>query len=1096
MSVSVSGDTALVGADRDTVGANMYQGSAYVYVRSGTAWVQQAHLTASDGAAQDYFGSSVSVSGDAALVGAIFDDVGANIGQGSAYVYVRSGTMWSEQGHVTASDGVPGELFGNSVSVSGDTALVGAIFDDVGANIGQGSAYVYVRSGTTWSEQGHLAASDGAAQDYFGSSVSVSGDTALVGAPYDDVGANVNQNQGSAYVYVRSGTTWAQQGKLTASDGVPGDVFGWSVSVSGDTALVGAYGANNLRGSAYVYVRSGTTWAEQGHLTASDGVAQDFFGRSVFVSGDTALVGAEGDTVGANRNQGSAYVYVRSGTTWSEQGHLTANGGATGAQFGNSVSVSGDTALVGAEGDTVGANSAQGSAYVYVRSGTTWAQQGHLTASDGAANDGFGMSVSVSGDTALVGTAQDAVGANAYQGSAYVYVRSGTAWVEQAHLTASDGAANDGFGMSVSMSGDTALAGAPNKAVGANDRQGSVYAFRLRGTVGYKCGASTDCADNYACVDGVCCTSACAGSCDVCSAVLGAVSDGHCTPIPAGTPGTPACPGNVLCDGSSNACPAGCTTDSQCPSGLRCVDGGCAAVSDNGANCVTKTDCYSRNCVDGVCCDRACTGECEACTVALKGYGVDGVCKPIGAGLDPESECPAEVPASCGYTGKCDGSKAECAAYPGGTDCGATPGLTSCVGNKVVGKVCTDFRLCQDNSAGLDCAPQKCVNGACAPCVTAADCLDPNASYCDSTGRCQPRKVQGASCAASAQCLSTFCVDGVCCAEVCDKGCEWCGDPNAPGVCEAAPKGPPKSGRPACSGTGSCGAQCDGTKRDGCVYPGSATTCGAAKCQGDWVISAGTCDSSGGCTPGTLQDCGNYSCASPAGACKTSCTTKLDCRLGAVCDTSGSTGTCNASGAACQGAYNVKASDGTVSSCNGYRCVSGACQQQCGSNTDCGTGYVCAGSSCVAGTADGGTASGGASGSGGAASTGGASATGGATSVGGSSATGGAAGAGGASGRDSGIASGGALASTGGGTGTGGTTAPDAGKAMTSRDGGAKAAGAASGDTGACGCRVPKGGGGRGTPVGAAGLALGLAVLGRRVRRGRRTRLVSSGASK
>jgi formylglycine-generating enzyme required for sulfatase activity len=342
--------------------------------------------------------------------------------QGSAYVYVRSGTAWSQQQQLVASDGGSPDRFGISVSLSTDTAIVGAYLDDVGANADQGSAYAFVRSGTAWGQQAHLVASDGLAGDHLGSSVSVSGDTAIVGAP-----AAASQ-QGSAYVFVRSGTTWAQQVKLTASDGAPGDQFGGSVSVSGDYALVGALAetvsANAGQGSAYVFVRSGTIWAQQQKLTASDGASGDQFGGSVSVSGDTALVGANHDAVGANAGQGSAYVFVRTGTTWTQQGKLVASDGTANDQLGTSVSVSGDTALVGANNDTVGANAAQGSAYTFVRSGTAWAQQKKLTASDGAANDQFGTSVAVSGDTALAGAALDDVGASD-QGSAYVFVGIG-----------------------------------------------------------------------------------------------------------------------------------------------------------------------------------------------------------------------------------------------------------------------------------------------------------------------------------------------------------------------------------------------------------------------------------------------------------------------------------------------------------------------------------------------------------------------------------------------------------------------------------------------------------------------------------------------
>src|SRR5206468_3053516 len=161
------------------------------------------------------------------------DDVGANADQGSAYVFVRNVTTWTQQAQLTASDGAVSDAFGWSVAISGDTAVVGAFVDDVGANVDQGSAYVFVRSGTTWTQQAQLTASDGAVSDAFGWSVAISGDTAVVAAFVDDVGANVDQ--GSAYVFVRSGTTWTQQAQLTALDGAANDDFGYSAAISGDT---------------------------------------------------------------------------------------------------------------------------------------------------------------------------------------------------------------------------------------------------------------------------------------------------------------------------------------------------------------------------------------------------------------------------------------------------------------------------------------------------------------------------------------------------------------------------------------------------------------------------------------------------------------------------------------------------------------------------------------------------------------------------------------------------------------------------------------------------------------------------------------------
>jgi hypothetical protein len=339
--VSVSGDYAVVGAnENDDAGSN--SGSAYIFVRSGTTWTQQQKLTASDAASSDHFGRSVSVSGDYAVVGAVND----NSGEGSAYIFVRSGTTWTQQQKLTASDAASNDYFGISVSVSGDYAVVGAHGD----NSGEGSAYIFVRSGTTWTQQQKLTASDAASNDYFGASASLSGDYAVVGA-YGD-----NSGEGSAYIFVRSGTTWTQQQKLTASDAASNDYFGASASLSGDYAVVGAYGDNSGEGSAYIFVRSGTTWTQQQKLTASDAASNDYFGASASLSGDYAVVGAYGD----NSGQGSAYIFVRSGTTWSQQQKLTASDAASYDSFGISVSVSEDYAVVGAEGTN------GGSAYAFV----------------------------------------------------------------------------------------------------------------------------------------------------------------------------------------------------------------------------------------------------------------------------------------------------------------------------------------------------------------------------------------------------------------------------------------------------------------------------------------------------------------------------------------------------------------------------------------------------------------------------------------------------------------------------------------------------------------------------------------------------------
>lgn len=499
-SVSVDGQTAVIGAS----GSNSSQGSAYVFVGSGSSWSQQAKLVASDGASGDQFGVSVAVSGNTALVGAS----GNASGQGAAYIFTLAGTTWSQQAKLIASDAASGDQFGASVSLSGTTAVAGA----AGKSGSTGAAYVFISSATTWTQQAKLTASDGVSGDKFGFSVAVSGDTVLAGAPVKNCQFNCGTPSagglGGAYVFAFSGSSWSQQAELASSDG--GGAFGYSVAVSGTTAIVvenynnsltgaafafvrsgsnwtqqakllasdrvigngitaaavngnfalfGVPGKNSSQGEAYVFVQTGTNWTQQAELTASEATSADSFGSAITVNGETALVSSPTKA----SNQGAVYVFVRSDSdgTWSQQAKLTVPGSAS---FGGTVSLSADTAVIGATN----------TAYVFVRSGTSWTQQAKLVGSDTATSDSFGGAVAIDGDTAVIGASAK----NNFLGAAYVFVRSGTTWTQQAKLTASDAAANDQFGSSESVSGDTILTGVPFK----NSAQGLVYVFVRSGT--------------------------------------------------------------------------------------------------------------------------------------------------------------------------------------------------------------------------------------------------------------------------------------------------------------------------------------------------------------------------------------------------------------------------------------------------------------------------------------------------------------------------------------------------------------------------------------------------------------------------------------
>ncbi len=402
--------------------------------------VQQAKLTASDGAPYDHLGFKVAVSGDTLVVGAPHSDVGANADQGAVYVFVTPANGWAsgtETAKLTASDGAAGDLLGWGVAISGDTVVAGA---PGAAFTSQGSAYLFVKPADGWASRtqtGKLTASDAAPYDHLGVSVAVSGDTVVASAAWDRFGAD---GKGAVYVFVKPADGWAsgtETAKLTASDGAEGDLLGeWGLAVSGDTVAAGASeaakvsGGDTQHGSVYVFVKPADGWAsatETAKLTASDGAFFDLLGWGVAVSDDTVVAGAYQDDVGANIDQGSVYVFVKPAEGWAsgtETAKLTASDGAAGDLLGWAVALSGDTLVASAYEDDVGDNDSQGSVYVFVKPADGWAsgtETAKLTASDGARWDLLGVSVAVSGETVVAGAWWDDVGANVDQGSAYVF---------------------------------------------------------------------------------------------------------------------------------------------------------------------------------------------------------------------------------------------------------------------------------------------------------------------------------------------------------------------------------------------------------------------------------------------------------------------------------------------------------------------------------------------------------------------------------------------------------------------------------------------------------------------------------------------------
>lgn len=403
-SVAIDGDTVVVGAyleDSNATGINnnenddtaIQAGAAYVFVRSGDTWAQEAYLKASNTDGGDDFGFSVAISGDTIAVGA-FDEASGNpanqndnnvSGAGAVYVYRRSGTTWSQEAYLKAPTPANQDAFGISVAIDDDTLAVGAYRED-----GGGAVYVFRRSGTTWSQEQRLTASNQEQGDDFGIHVALSGDTLVGTALLEDSNATgINGNEasntanaaGAAYVFTRVGATWSQQAYIKASNTESGDLFGASVALDGDTLAIGAIGeassatgvngnqtdnGANGAGAVYVYERTGSQWEQIAYLKASNTDTNDNFGgessgalsQSIGLQGDLLVIGARledssatgidgNESDNSNPSSGAAYVFTRSGGVWSQARYVKPSN--LGGSFGFAVDVSGGTVAIGAQ---------------------------------------------------------------------------------------------------------------------------------------------------------------------------------------------------------------------------------------------------------------------------------------------------------------------------------------------------------------------------------------------------------------------------------------------------------------------------------------------------------------------------------------------------------------------------------------------------------------------------------------------------------------------------------------------------------------------------------------------------------------------------
>ena len=591
-SVAISGDTVIIGAEGKYL-SQTDPGKAYIYVKPSGGWAgilqEDVKLQASDGRAGDEFGKRVAISGDTVVIGAANNDNNGHENAGAAYIYEKSDLGWSYTSHekakLTASDANDNFYFASSVAISGDTVVIGALLDDEVAD-DAGAAYIYEKPQSGWEDSNQtakLTASDANVNENLGRSVAISGDTVVVGASGDNEAVD---NSGAAYIYEKPQNGWKdsnQTAKLKASDAQTYHYFGWSIAIDADTVVIGAQNddnRNNSSGAIYVYKKPQSGWAgtlhEKTKLKSFDADRFDYFGSGIAISGDTVVVGASGDNETVD-NSGAAYFFTHAlvqntvenkkdilkieavdanddDFTFSLDGgadeaffkidansgllsfktvkdfenpqdadrdniyeaniRLTDEFGETNfyhafikvsdvayegkslkasqlkmmsklkssspkesAWFGNSVSVDGDTAVIG----EVGRNSGTGRAYVYEYNATShlFEQVAILRASDGEAGDKFGISVSISGDTIVVGAFLDD-DTNTDSGAAYIYEKPLNGWEntaqENAKLKAHDADQDDEFGTSVSISGDTIVVGAPEDDE-TNSRSGAAYIY-------------------------------------------------------------------------------------------------------------------------------------------------------------------------------------------------------------------------------------------------------------------------------------------------------------------------------------------------------------------------------------------------------------------------------------------------------------------------------------------------------------------------------------------------------------------------------------------------------------------------------------------
>jgi hypothetical protein len=906
------------------------------------------------------------------------------------------------QATLAPADAATGDRFGYRVSLDGDRLAVGAPYDD-DRGTDSGSVYVFVRSGTTWSQQAKLTAADGAANDHFGFSVSLSGDSLVVGAPRDDT---PYVDAGSVYAFRWDGAAWSQEAKLIAEVNPIGDWFGYSVSLIGNRVAIGAPGEGGMgsdAGAVYVFGRSsGGAWSQQALLYGSNVRAGDQFGSAValtsyLVSDNTLLVGAPYDDFQAT-DSGAVYVFTRSSITgWSQRAILKASDRQAGDRFGTALDVYIHNAppdvfaraVIGAPGDDDrGADS--GSVYVF-HAGDPWTQQAKLTTAAQSTGAGLGSAVSIAPNAiAAGGPFASTPGANA--GSAYLFMSTAGGW-DQTTVDIPGITAGMYAGHALALRGATLVV---SGTMAGPSSAGRAWVWQIQGAAnGTPCPGGYACVSGH-CVDGVCCNNDCGGGatsdCQACSQSAGGAQNGWCSYLPstavcraaAGvcdlaeycTGSNPLCPVDVFrpvihvcraavgecdlaenCTGSGAACPA----DGFRPSTHECRAS--AGVCDLTENCTGAGAACPANAF------RPSTHECRAsagvCDLAESCTGSGAVC-PADAFRPSTHECRASA-GVCDVAESCTGSAAACpsdAFRPGSYECRASAG------------VCDAAERC--TGAGPACPLDEFLPSS-TECRTAAGVCDA-AERCTGTGPACP---VDAFLPSSTECRAS--------AGVCDAA-ERC--TGAGPACPVDAFLPSSTECRASAGVCDAAERCTGTAP---ACPVDAFLPSSTECR----ASAGECDVAERCT-GTAPACpldaflpSSTECRASAGVCDAAerCTgagpacpldeflsSSTECRTAAgVCDQAerctGTAPACPADTflpsstecrpAACAAGVAVEAASCTgggadcppsgETSCGAYACVGNACATSCASRADCAPGYYCDGAGQCLAAADLGT---------------------------------------------------------------------------------------------------------------------------------------------